>query len=145
MIREVFRTISAIGIGAGAGRTFDSYFPPGQADPAAWAILVVSGLAFIASYWSEVRRQWWMWRTPFMTLRPLQITRIMDLHEFLADEGEKNSPRYRLEGDRDDKSRPSVDVGDWVIVTGKQAERLKGGHYSFVQCRIRSATGATPV
>ena len=80
-----------------------------------------------------------------MTLRPLRITRIMDLHLFLADEGEKNTPRYCLEGDPDDKSRPTVDVGDWVIVAGKQAERMKGGHYSFVQCRIRAATGATPV
>ena len=145
MLPEVVRTVSAIGIGAGAGRVFDSYFPPGQADPAAWGILLFSGLALIASYWSEVRRQSWMWRTPFMTLRPLRITRIMDLHVFLADEGERNSPRYRLEGDRRDKSRPSVDVGDWVIVTGKQAERLKGGHYSFVQCRIRVVTGPTPV
>ena len=25
-----------------------------------------------------------------------------------------------------------------------EAERMKGGHYSFVQCRIRIATGATP-
>ena len=145
MIRQVVRTVSAIGIGAGAGRIFDSYFPHGQAAPAAWGILMFSGLAFIASYWSEVRRQWWMWRTPFMTLSPLRITRIMDLHVFLAHEGEKNSPRYRLEADRHDKSRPPVDVGDWVIVTAKQAERMKGGHYSFVQCRIRVATGATPV
>ena len=61
------------------------------------------------------------------------------------EEGEKNVPRYRLEGDRHDKSRPSVDIGDWGIVTGKQAERMKGGHYSFVRCRIRVATGATHI
>ena len=137
---QLFRGILAFIVGMGAARIFDMHFPPTGKDVAPWVTFVVtSGALYIASYWREIRRRLWLIRTPMMRVAmPLRITHQLGLHDFLADEGENGTPQYRLLADQDDKVRPPVSEGDRVIVTGKQRERMRGGSYTLVQCRIRT-------
>ena len=135
-MRQVVRSILAFAMGASVGRIFDSHFPPGETVLAAGVILLISVAAFIASCRPEMRRWWWLRRTRLMRFRPLRITHVKGLHEFLA-EGE-DGMRFHLFADQNDKGQPPVREGDRVIVTGKQRERMKGGNNTLVQCRIRT-------
>ena len=136
-MRQILRSVSAFAIGASVGFVLELYFPPEEMVHAAWVVIPLSGAVFIASYWPEMRQWWWLRRTSFMRIaNPLRITHVLDLHEFLADEG-RNGIRYRLVADPNDRARPPVNEGDWVIVKGKLRERMRGGYNTLVQCRIR--------
>ena len=136
-MRQIVQSISAFAMGLSAGLLFESYFVPDESTLIAWVVLLLAGLVFVGLFWPEIRRWWWLRCTAYMRIAsPLRITHILGLHEFLADE-EGNGMWYRVMADPYDKARPPVNVGDWIIVTGKLQERMRGGYQTLVQCRVR--------
>ena len=100
-----------------------------------WFLFVAMVALWIALSVPEIRSRWWLYRQKTPTTYYATVEKLLGLDVMLVRDA--GGGLMEVHSRRNDPSRPPVNKGDSILVTGKTSWRMKDGHNKLVDCQIR--------